>query len=330
MLPEAGVDDRSGAVGEPVDVRRSFSTISLPEGDRRDLWEAYNASNLIAVRTSTVSSSGPLSTEVNMALGSVHLAEVSSNPQIIERSQDYIRTHPSESVAAYLQLRGTGFFYHAGGFASVGPGDLVIVDVDVPFIHGFSSTASEYVLRIPRPVGAGTGALDSGNAVVLRRGDALALSARTALSRQMHRVLSKGATGADASTAESLLHGSLIELLSGYAQGSPSHPDNALQVAMRFIRERIDDPSLGVDGVARALGMSRRNLARVFAGADLSVANFILQERLAAAKRLLTDPHETLSVWEVAQRCGFVTLPHFSRSFKAKYGFPPSALKRNA
>ncbi|MEG2700460.1 MAG: AraC family transcriptional regulator, partial [Hungatella sp.] len=47
----------------------------------------------------------------------------------------------------------------------------------------------------------------------------------------------------------------------------------------------------------------------------------LMQVRLEKAKNLLTN--EAVAVSEVAQRCGFLNLSHFSRCFKRECGAPP-------
>lgn len=309
-------------------IRRSFSTVNLPEENRLQLWEDYSASHLFGLRSSTANSSGPLSTNTSVDLGSVRVAEISSSPQIVERSENYIRSHPTESLAAILLTKGTGFFYHEGGFTAMSPGDLMVINLDQRFINGFSSTSTQYIVRIPRPVGLRLDVLNAGEGLTVRREDALGLSARTALVQQIRKVLAPGADDDAPSPAESLLHDPLLELLSDYGRGEANHADSALQVAMWFIRENIMDPGLNANGVAQKVGMSRRNLSRIFAKADLSVANFILQERLALARRFLADPRDIRPLADIAQQCGFVSLSHFSRSFKARYGSTPSDFRR--
>ena len=53
---------------------------------------------------------------------------------------------------------------------------------------------------------------------------------------------------------------------------------------------------------------------------------FYLKLRLEKAERLIT--YSTMSMREIAVACGFSSLPLFSRSFRARYGKPPSALRQ--
>jgi transcriptional regulator GlxA family with amidase domain len=50
-----------------------------------------------------------------------------------------------------------------------------------------------------------------------------------------------------------------------------------------------------------------------------------LKLRLKKAERLIT--YSNLSMRDIVVACGFSSLPLFSRSFRARYGRPPSALR---
>jgi AraC-like DNA-binding protein len=70
-------------------------------------------------------------------------------------------------------------------------------------------------------------------------------------------------------------------------------------------------------------GISRSHFARAFRNTiGMAPHTFVLQRRLARAVELLTP--RTLSVREVAERCGFADQAHLARAFKSRFGHPPS------
>ena len=70
-------------------------------------------------------------------------------------------------------------------------------------------------------------------------------------------------------------------------------------------------------------GISRSHFARAFRNTvGMAPHSFVLQRRLARAVELLTQ--RKLSMREVAERCGFADQAHLTRSFKSKFGRPPS------
>jgi AraC family carnitine catabolism transcriptional activator len=93
-----------------------------------------------------------------------------------------------------------------------------------------------------------------------------------------------------------------------------------------MMEEHIEEPC-GMNELANRAGLSVRQLERLFA-ATLKVRpmGFYLSLRLERAERLLN--YSTLSVREVAVATGFSSLSQFSRSFKVKYGRPPSTWRK--
>lgn len=91
------------------------------------------------------------------------------------------------------------------------------------------------------------------------------------------------------------------------------------------MEEQGEDP-LDAAALAEIAGISTRQMERLFA-AELKERpmGFYLKLRLEKAERLLT--YSAMPVSEIAVACGFSSLPLFSRSFRARYGKPPSALR---
>ncbi|GGY16276.1 AraC family transcriptional regulator [Streptomyces minutiscleroticus] len=96
-----------------------------------------------------------------------------------------------------------------------------------------------------------------------------------------------------------------------------------------FIQQRLHDPHLTPPVVAAAHNISVSYLHRLFQGEEISISAWIRHQRLERARRDLADP--SLDAWPVhriAARWGFTGYPHFSRSFLAEYGMPPSDYRR--
>ena len=92
----------------------------------------------------------------------------------------------------------------------------------------------------------------------------------------------------------------------------------------------MGDQQATVDVIADRLCMSPSQLRRkVQALTGKTPAAYFLQIRLSNAKRML-DGHPEMSVSDVAYRCGFSDLPHFSHAFKEAYGLSPSQWMKRA
>lgn len=84
---------------------------------------------------------------------------------------------------------------------------------------------------------------------------------------------------------------------------------------------------LDVDDLARAAGVSRRQLERRFkAAVGMGPLDYLDHRRLAVAKENLAQGGQP--VGEVARGLGFSSLHHFSRWFSRQAGMPPSAFRR--
>ena len=90
-----------------------------------------------------------------------------------------------------------------------------------------------------------------------------------------------------------------------------------------IVQTRLADETLTVETLAEAVGLSRSQLYRRLKAADgQTPADLIREARLAEAARLLARKAGTVS--EVAYGVGFNSIAHFSRTFRAAYGVPPS------
>jgi AraC family transcriptional regulator, regulatory protein of adaptative response / DNA-3-methyladenine glycosylase II len=93
---------------------------------------------------------------------------------------------------------------------------------------------------------------------------------------------------------------------------------------------RIEDGALsemGVDELARELGVSDRQLRRVVeAECGVSPVELAQTQRLLLAKRLLTDTD--LPITEVALASGFASLRRFNALFAERYRMNPTALRK--
>ena len=101
--------------------------------------------------------------------------------------------------------------------------------------------------------------------------------------------------------------------------------DPRLLKIITAMEEQGEDP-LDAEALAHLAGISVRQMERLFHDRlGERPMGFYLKLRLEKAERLIT--YSTMSMREIAVVCGFSSLPLFSRSFRARYGRPPSALR---
>ena len=108
-------------------------------------------------------------------------------------------------------------------------------------------------------------------------------------------------------------------------------PVDALSRLVAAAMRRIEDGALSdgttVEELAAALGVSARHLRRAMQ-AELGVGPLPLAEsrRLALARQLIVDT--ALPMTEVAFASGFRSVRRFNAAVRARYGRPPSAMRR--
>ena len=102
--------------------------------------------------------------------------------------------------------------------------------------------------------------------------------------------------------------------------------NTAFASCLRYIESHFCDPALDMDRVCKEGYISTSSLQRLFLRHfGLSPMQYVIKLRMNQALRLLVE--NKLSVKEVAALCGFSDEKYFSRSFKKRYGYPPSHLK---
>lgn len=103
----------------------------------------------------------------------------------------------------------------------------------------------------------------------------------------------------------------------GAQKGDVLHP------VMGYLEKNYADPQLSNEVLAKAGGISEVYLRQLFkVRLGTSPKQYVLELRMQRAKRLLEEG--TASVGEIAQGCGFASVPHFCRTFKSFTGESPT------
>ncbi len=94
----------------------------------------------------------------------------------------------------------------------------------------------------------------------------------------------------------------------------------------QLMEENIEKP-LSLEQIARSTGLSRRQIERLFKR-DLNCVpkRYYLEMRLRRARELLLQT--AMPIMDITAACGFQSPPHFSKCYRAQYGYPPSAERK--
>jgi AraC-like DNA-binding protein len=98
-----------------------------------------------------------------------------------------------------------------------------------------------------------------------------------------------------------------------------------LQLLQAQVLKRLDDVELTILSVARQSGLTPKQVQRLFATTGLTFSEFVLEQRLLLAHRLLSGtggPGEKIAT--IAHEAGFGDLSYFNRSFRKRFGMTPS------
>lgn len=90
----------------------------------------------------------------------------------------------------------------------------------------------------------------------------------------------------------------------------------------QYIRENYSDSGMGVDQLAREVGMTPNYLSSIFkknTGENLS--RYLKSFRMERAREMLENTNEKIGI--ICEKCGFVNVSYFCQSFREFFGISP-------
>ncbi|MEU1299778.1 helix-turn-helix domain-containing protein [Streptomyces shenzhenensis] len=225
-----------------------------------------------------------------------------------------------------LVTRGRARVEQGRGTADLSSADLVLIDPARPV--RFASTASTHVtMLVPRQelrLRPGDAARLVGVGIKGDRGPAALVSS---LAQGMARSLTGFRTNEADRSAAAVIELVAVALEAQLGDARPA-PDEALRDRiLGYIEARLSDRDLTPAGIAAAHHISVRRLHKLFQDQPLTVAALIRRRRLERCRADLARSDRTVAT--VAARWGFADPAHFSRLFKATYGYNAAALTSN-
>jgi transcriptional regulator GlxA family with amidase domain len=101
--------------------------------------------------------------------------------------------------------------------------------------------------------------------------------------------------------------------------------DQRVRYAVHFIEQRLDS-AVSVEAVASFVGVSKRQLERIFRAAlGMSPAQFHRRLRLEYGRWQVENSSRLIT--QIAVDCGFADAAHFAREFRNTYGCRPRDLR---
>ncbi|WP_167356873.1 AraC family transcriptional regulator [Brevibacterium siliguriense] len=300
-------------------VQTWFSTESVPPARRVAEWEAHHAESLVGLRTGLSPAADLRAEAATLRLPRLRIAKVVGSPHTVRRQAADIAAHPVTGAIAYIPLEGANAFNHRAGRFVVGPGRVLICDGDAEFARDLSEGVNELVLHVPRTVlREMTGSSSVGRPTLINLQHDLTLhTANRELAKLADGALLRGLWRGER------LETRLLELL-GTLFARSAIERTPVEDALSTIAEYHQDPEFNGSALARRIGISERQLSRLFAEVGLSVPRAVLAARLDTAHKKLTDASSSkVSMAEIAAHSGFRSQAQFSRSYHARFGVTP-------
>jgi len=94
------------------------------------------------------------------------------------------------------------------------------------------------------------------------------------------------------------------------------------------ILAKLDQTELTIDAVAQLCGSSRRHVQRLFRAAGTTFTDFVVDQRLLLARRLLGQAqYRNSKISAIANAAGFSDLSYFNRIFRKRFGVTPTEMR---
>ncbi|HEY6817020.1 MAG TPA: helix-turn-helix domain-containing protein [Croceibacterium sp.] len=229
--------------------------------------------------------------------------------------------------AIVLMIEGEAKARHYGHSCALAPDDFLLVDGAAPLEFAFAEPGEILVLGVPaRVLRNHLPSPDQFCGLALRSHEGIAQGAAEmtrCIVGQLEDGLSPQFHGRVARNLLDTLATAFSMALDGSLKGSPLLCSRNARVRLRIERD-LRDPELSPARIAARLRMSPRYLRAIFAASDETVSAYILRRRLEECARELADPEQgRASITQIAFGWGFNSAPHFTRSFRERYGMSP-------
>lgn len=262
--------------------------------------------------------------------GDVVLTRLESNRHRVMRSAAQVRGSEQGYLKIVAPFHGCAGVEQKGREAWVEPGQWCIYDTTDTYAVSNPVPVEHLIVMVPKAHLAERGlAIDE---LMARRMGAQGGIARVALEtmRSAWRELpgmSEDAAHSLGDVITQCVHLSLLDLA---GRGTGLTQREALRDRIKqHVMRHLGDPSLSVDRIALALGVSRRQLYNAFADEPDGIAGFVLARRVEACRAAFGDPQlATRSITEIALAFGFSNAAHFSRVFRSHTGLSPSEYRQ--
>lgn len=233
------------------------------------------------------------------------------------------------TIKIVCQLNGTSVYQQGGAELAVRPGDWVVYDVSHPHTVINTGSSRHLVVAIPKDL-ALLNDICFAETPIFRQASPGSLGSlamnfvRSALNETCE--IDPAYEGEVTDTILRLLR---LSLHHDRTRAAPQSSQSMLNLEIkRLIQGNLQDPEFSIARLAEALGCSKRLLHRSFASEGMTITEYLWTCRLEKCRYALENaPRGKRSITDIAFSWGFSSSSHFSRSFKNRFGYVPSATR---
>lgn len=262
------------------------------------------------------------------ALGSLRIVSTTMPRLLLEHEgSDRCQGHPQGSYCFLLQRAGSAELQQYGNRAALGCGDITLYDPSRAWRYKADGEGEVILVHVPSRLL--TENLPGAEGLCGRRLRCNeGLTATVGAMAQM--LVSQLRDGLDELSRQRVANHLLGMFTSCYSPAIDSGTSGSAVMAGRlwrvkaFVEENLRNPDLSPALVASEMRLSPRYLRMIFAASDEPILTYIMRRRLEECARQLADPRwRGHSITEIAFAWGFNSAPHFTRSFRARFGMSP-------
>ncbi len=247
------------------------------------------------------------------------------NCQRIERTRRDVRLDDVEFYHAVFQVVGRSTVLQNGQETTLDVGDVVLVDSTRPVTYVNDAYSQWLSLQLPRrSLIAHLGMEPQGGS-----GGRRTRAGRLLFQLALDEFKDESAAAPESVFMQLALYDLIGEVFTPSTSNTVSpYTDKQFERLCTIVRDRFADPELRPREVAAEAGISLRYLQKLFTQRGSTCRGFIDSLRLEHAARLLqrrTLASTNQPISEIAYTSGFNDYNHFSRKFRRRFGYAPSA-----
>ena len=258
-------------------------------------------------------------------LGPLQITQLTCDRCTLNRAPQHIAA--GRVYTLILQARGHGVFMQYGHEAELGAGDFTLCHGEAPYTYQLGDDCEIAMVRVPasllkehlpsaesfcgRRLAAGEGLTEPAAVMIA----SLCATPSSGLSSQFQLRVARQILGMIATSYA----------IAFESKASASSNVDAWHARARlYIEQHLRSTDLTPCSIARKLKLSPRYLRMIFASGNETTSAYILRRRLEECARQMEDPRWSgHSITEIAFSWGFNSAPHFTRSFRDRYGTAP-------